>query len=1331
MPAQQSHPVGFNNQTYYDPFLNANDSEEILVPLSSRDPTPSHHSYSSPSPENAVRPDERNPSFAGSNYLDANPHDSFGTAHKNTLSPNSHANYDANNEHGDFLSPNVFMSDHGYHTSSEHTATPDYEPFPLEEDFGVLPNLSRTNTWSNGPALQEDYSNSDHTDRANTQPHHPFRASTGTATLSSHLMSPVLTNEEGTSTRDGTSSPPQYQVEVKQEAQLGMTISNMSQDQQYGQMQRTPTATNSSEATSPEKLNGFPNIARAPSPSIRVQEYARGDSPARSANFKNGRRLNRPASPSSHLAVKSDVSDEEENSQGVNHRIGLDPESRYTVKDVEVPNFKDQEETAQRALKNADVADWLNRNTPETNAPADLKPMEPSNVGQRRRAKSTGTLTLSQANVESLETRPPDMHIPGPGLLLDESEGDEESLSEQGSLSSLHESLPPPNENMNEVPGEAKPGDYQEVPNQHPLYRAKLWQDPLYDSSDPGIKMQPVTSADAMVRYSQRAQDIETLSRVATWGTRRMSESDLSSVFRRFSLISVKEEEGEKKKGRERSTSILQRLVPRRGSTLRRKESEKSRQAAASRPSMGDHARTMSGDSSRHESLTVPPTSSGGIKRMSSLGKKQKSPRINTGSAIAAMAGPMAALGSGNPLSTPSGSSPPGPWGQAKSALKRSRSRSDLNSTPPGRDSTTDLGLADLWTKQGGPPMPTLAAPKTEDPGRLPGVDDEDDDEDDGNDDIGIKMDLSMKADPIIPTLDGFKTHIKQLNPRLPSYMFDRIAQEQLRRYKKLCDFKLKHLQTLQRGKCSSGKHCTDSGGEPTYLPTRADRNSDLGHGGFTIAGLGPTDDDANAIADGIVTPAQFPQGVPMPPVKRLPAEFECSLCFKVKKFQKPSDWSKHVHEDVQPFTCTFFQCAEPKSFKRKADWVRHENERHRQLEWWQCNMPECTHRCYRKDNFVQHLVREHKLPEPKVKTMRSGRPAVRGPSTHKMRGGQSGDNGDVEEIDIVWRMVEECRRETPKSPKDEPCKFCGNICNTWKKLTVHLAKHMEQISMPILNLPQMQQVTVDTIISPIERQRISSQGPSQSPISQRGPSSPFGMTSTMGDMPAGFSSIPQPSQQGYFPNNNNNPQQFNARVSPNTYPPPNAQQQIAAYYAAQARAANGHDPRTTSSYQQSYTPQRPSHFNPVNNSNGVDDQRPTYVGSSSAEAVYMQAAAATSAPRASPYQNGDGGYQYMSNQQQQPQGFAQSPDEAAVGSMYPFAAGGGGADASPPNGAYPQVADGGGAYHGQQVNMATPTGLGFGNVGGNMQDYGGAMNGGMSGGYQQPGQTAYAYHQQ
>ena len=55
--------------------------------------------------------------------------------------------------------------------------------------------------------------------------------------------------------------------------------------------------------------------------------------------------------------------------------------------------------------------------------------------------------------------------------------------------------------------------------------------------------------------------------------------------------------------------------------------------------------------------------------------------------------------------------------------------------------------------------------------------------------------------------------------------------------------------------------------------------------------------------------------------------------------------------------------------FKRKADWVRHENEGHRHLEWWTCDVDECKHTCYRRYNFLQHLVREHKFTEPKVKT--------------------------------------------------------------------------------------------------------------------------------------------------------------------------------------------------------------------------------------------------------------------------------------------------------------------------------------------------------------------------
>ncbi|PQE18247.1 C2H2 finger domain-containing protein [Rutstroemia sp. NJR-2017a BBW] len=54
--------------------------------------------------------------------------------------------------------------------------------------------------------------------------------------------------------------------------------------------------------------------------------------------------------------------------------------------------------------------------------------------------------------------------------------------------------------------------------------------------------------------------------------------------------------------------------------------------------------------------------------------------------------------------------------------------------------------------------------------------------------------------------------------------------------------------------------------------------------------------------------------------------------------------------------------------------------------------------------------------------------------------------------------------------PQDEPCKFCGKAFTSWKKLTVHLAKHMEHISLPVLLLVEQKDVDADTIISPVEQ---------------------------------------------------------------------------------------------------------------------------------------------------------------------------------------------------------------------------------------------------------------------
>lgn len=244
---------------------------------------------------------------------------------------------------------------------------------------------------------------------------------------------------------------------------------------------------------------------------------------------------------------------------------------------------------------------------------------------------------------------------------------------------------------------------------------------------------------------------------------------------------------------------------------------------------------------------------------------------------------------------------------------------------------------------------------------------------------------------------------------------------------------KAEHYELAHQDQCLSGSLCVEgkySNGSGAGIFSGMDLVKSLKQVQYTIGDR-----------EGSVDLTSLSPSYPLPPTQGLPSEFECPFCFKVKKCLKPSDWAKHFCEDLQPFVCTFETCTDPKSFKRKADWIRHENERHRQLERWVCNIIDCTHICYRKDNFVQHLVREHKMPEPKPRAdSRSTRVPYYRPS----------DLESLNREDSVWTLVEECREEEPKSPKDEPCKFCNTVCNSWKKLSNHLAKHMEDIAFPV-----------------------------------------------------------------------------------------------------------------------------------------------------------------------------------------------------------------------------------------------------------------------------------------
>jgi len=357
------------------------------------------------------------------------------------------------------------------------------------------------------------------------------------------------------------------------------------------------------------------------------------------------------------------------------------------------------------------------------------------------------------------------------------------------------------------------------------------------------------------------------------------------------------------------------------------------------------------------------------------------------------------------------------------SQLKRLFSKSDL--LPRGTNN-----LADMWRKIGGPPVAS-GAQKT-------GISEDQDDErasevDEESDYAAVSL-----AD-YRPDLEGFKQHVLKLNPLMNNsntYLVDRIAHQQIVRYKSLINATVNHLVRVKDQKCPSDIRCIASGGD-----AKAFQHHDSLSAQFD-------DDDGASTSPGVISGSSFPLGIPMPPTTLLPAEFECQLCYQVKKFSKPSDWTKHVIEDLEPYTCTWDRCRDPKMFKRLADWVRHENEGHRHLEWWDCDIEDCRHVCYRRDNFLQHLIREHKYPELKFKTK----------AAIKRAGG----------LDPTWQKLESCHQETKSLPHDEPCRFCGKTFPTWKKLTVHVSKHMNQIAFPIMQLVAMKEVDVDTIISPV-----------------------------------------------------------------------------------------------------------------------------------------------------------------------------------------------------------------------------------------------------------------------
>lgn len=730
-------------------------------------------------------------------------------------------------------------------------------------------------------------------------------------------------------------------------------------------------------------------------------------------------------------------SNESWDDDGASARSGVDPMRRKSFSDVEVPNFKDQAKKDEFEAKRRDVEEWRSQAGDSTDAvdegPSRSYAMLNAPSPNRSRSLSTGAVPSNQNSPHGLMGRRnierPRIHTPGP----DDGSSDGEGIRPVSPTQSIRDNrLLEGQVYYNKTAANITDEDVAL------MQLSRHWNDgPAYPFIiSPAIEGKGPTANEMIEKWNCTADTFSLLSRSATWGTRRRSEPSLADIesLRSGSLL----KRLSFGKGGEKKPGIFNSLNNTIGNIVRKRSVGESNKLKRHRYDTVDRGRPPASPLGRKEgasTLAPPPRSPSGNR------VRPQSPRLQTNfgneltpgeghsrRASVSAASPKAAIG--------------GFFKDVNNAIRRSRSKSDLG----GEAGLT--GLAGQWRNIGGPPVPNLTSPQVgpdEDDLQLHDNSDAEGDEDD-DDDLVDDGDLQFDLDtPIVATMDGFRDHVRKLNPSMePGYLVDRLAHQQMMRYKSLLNWRIRHSGALKDGACNSAEFCLSMGGSTKYYEAKAKGRSSIGKS-LHLDGEGS---DSNA--ENQLGAESFPDGVPKPPAQSLPAEFECQLCFKVKKFHKPSDWTKHVHEDVQPFTCTYASCREPKSFKRKADWVRHENERHRHLEWWLCNIDDCNHKCYRKDNFLQHLVREHKLPEPRTKSKAAIKKA----------------KGAEEE---VWRRVSECHHETPAKPHEEPCKFCGKTFASWKKLTVHLGKHMEQISLPVLRLVDQRPVDANTIISPVE----------------------------------------------------------------------------------------------------------------------------------------------------------------------------------------------------------------------------------------------------------------------
>lgn len=175
------------------------------------------------------------------------------------------------------------------------------------------------------------------------------------------------------------------------------------------------------------------------------------------------------------------------------------------------------------------------------------------------------------------------------------------------------------------------------------------------------------------------------------------------------------------------------------------------------------------------------------------------------------------------------------------------------------------------------------------------------------------------------------------------------------------------------------------------------------------------SEDESTSIADWTNTCLV----IPPPPVQL--QEFNRFICPYCKleitvgdDLRTDEDWCRHVFSDLEPYLCTFKDCARAdKTFSMKYDWIRHELDSHRIRKVWHCES--CQDDYTERDVFEKHLSATHK----------------------DIFGGMKSS-----------AMSTVSERSSERTPTIETCPLCRLEFEDRTTLQDHLANHLEQFAL-------------------------------------------------------------------------------------------------------------------------------------------------------------------------------------------------------------------------------------------------------------------------------------------